>query len=686
MGDIITYALSNNTVPHKQIPPTADGYLVSLDWVGPTLVFKATYSSKIPESSDATLHVIHVDVKSSTGHYFSLMHPFPAADRNRMHALSLSVPKWDEESGAPAESTKGLVIVGDMSSVDLEVLAYMGPQWYQQSQENPLQLPLDKSMNDTVLTSLEADLTDLEVNVPIMYAYLNDGTLQGWKLDHPNPYLGMVKPEPSSTFNGPVASQESPAFATAFSPPATFAQAGETSTFGQPITSQFVQQTPTASPFSQQSAFGQTPFSTPVQSSSQATGHSAFSGFASSNVFGQQSFGFGASLTVPTPQQSSSEAITREASMSDETTSLGGLSLGNDQTATQSKSISGGFASPPSDATTSAFGDVVKPPSGFGAFSNYQSTTPSAPTNDTTPKSSFTAAGSLSTTPTQPAFGQTGFAKSTFGQPAFGQPSFGKSGFSTSTAGSGGFAAFASAGPSAFTTPSKPPTAPLSGGFGSFAGNSGAFGTTPGSAFIQGKKDAFKPNALGGSPPSSPEPMVEVKSALPVDDDMSPPASPIKRGATPTSTTPVQPPPARAFSNLSTPVRPASGFGAFGNVSETSPFFKKGETTTPKTVFGGSASTTPTNPPPSALAPRFGATSLPGTVKSAFAPVSAIAVPAKAPASGGFGAFSGASTGFASFAGSGKSFNELLKEKDEESNADRDKGKGMSLLVRGCRG
>ena len=596
------------------------------------------------------------------------MHPFPAADRNKMHALSLSVPKWDEEPGTPAESTKGLVITGDMSSVDLEVLAYMGPQWYQQSQENPLQLPLDKNMNDTVLISLEVDLTDSEANVPIMYAYLNDGTLQGWRLDHSKPYLGMVKAESSSTFNGPVVAQES-SFAAAFSPATTFAQAGEASSFGQPTASQFAQQTPAS--FSQQSAFGQSAFSTPAQSSSQATSHSAFSGFAPSNVFGQQSFGFGPSLTVPTPQQSSSEAITREASMSDETTSLGGLSLGSDQTTPQSKNggIFGSMSSPPNSATTSAFGDVIKPATGFGAFSNYQSSTPSATTN--APKSPFIAPGSASTTPTQPAFGQTGFAKPTFNQPAFGQPSFGKT-----TAESGGFAAFTSTGPSPFTTPSKPSTAPLSVGFSAFAGNSGAFGTTQ--TFGQGKT----PNATDGSPPSSPEPMVEVKSALPVDDDMSPPASPIKRDAI--STTPAQPPPAKAFSGLSTPIRPASGFGAFGSISETSPFFKKGETsTTPTSVFRELASTTPTNPPPSALAPKFGATTLPGGMKSAFAPVSSTAAPVKAPASGGFSAFSGGSTGFASFAGTGKSFNELLKEKGSDVGKDDDKGIYLWLQFRG---
>ncbi len=672
-------------MPHKQIPPTADGYLVSLDWVGPTLVFKTTYSSKIPESSDATLHVVHVDVKSSAGHYFNLMHPFPAVDRNKMHALSLSVPKWDEEPGAPVEGARGLVIVGEMSSVDLEVLAYMGPQWYQQSQENPLQLPLDKNMNDTVLISLEADLTDAEANVPIMYAYLNDGTLQGWKLDHPKSYLGMVRNESSSAFNGPVVAQESPAFTAAFSPPTTFAQVGGTSTFGQPS---FVPQTPAASPFSQQPAFGQPSLGTPMQPPpAQATGQPAFGGFTTNNAnnaFGQPSFGFGPSLTVPstTPQQS--EAITREASMSDETTSLGGLSLGHDETAAQSKSVGGGVFgsfSPPPTATTSAFGGVIKPATGFGAFSNYQTTTPSTATNDAS-KSPFSAAGSTSTTPTQPAFGQTGFAKPTFGQPAFGQPSFGKPSLSTpTTPGSGGLAAFASAGPNAFTTPSKLPTAPASGGFGGFAGKPATFGTTQAPAFGQGKKETFKPNVTGGSPPSSPEPMVEVKSALPVDDDMSPPASPIKRDSTPISTTPAQPPPAKAFSNLTTPVRPAAGFGAFGGISETSPFFQKGETsTTPTAAFGKLASTTPTNPPPSDLAPKFGATSLPGAIKSAFAPVSSTAAPMKAPTSGAFSAFSGTYGGFAAFSGSGKSFNELLKEKDPGSNVDKgNKDQGNQL-------
>ncbi|KIL59565.1 hypothetical protein M378DRAFT_169073 [Amanita muscaria Koide BX008] len=725
-GHIITYALSNNAVPHKQIPPTADGYLVSVDWISSPLVFKTTYCSKIPESSDATLHIVHADAKSSTGFYYNLMHPFPAADRNKMHALTLSIPKWDEDAGTQHENSSGLVIVGDMSSVDLEVLAHKGAQWFQQSQENPLQLPLDKNMNDTILASLEADLTDSEARVPIMYAYLNDGTLQGWQLDHPKPYIGMTSSGLVSGSDGVIIAQETVALAPALSPPATFGQTVGSSTFGQPPTSPFTPQQPPSSHFGQQPTFGQPSFgsgqnsSTFVQNTTSPFANvpktastfgspppstSAFGGFGTSGGISQTQTSF----SPDSNSQSFATPITREASMSDET-SLGGLSLGGDQTDSRPKSggVFGSFATPTnSTSTASGFDGIVKPATGFGAFSNYQSQQSTTPTSNDANKSTFSVAGpaSATTSPGQPVFSQSGFGKpsfgqSSFGQSSFGQPSFGKPGFSTATTtGSGGFSSFASNNPSAFATPSKPAT--TTGGFGAFAsGAPTAFGAatttpvseppktspfaTPSGAFgagFGGVQTSFKPSAVDDSPPSSPEPMSVVRSALPVDDDMSPPGSPVKRDATPMSTTPAHAPPSNAFSNLSAPARPASGFGAFGGVSPDSPFFKKTETTpaTPSALFGKEpASTTPAVPPPVTAAAKFGASSMPG-VKSAFAPATSSTTPAKSPPSGGFSAFSGSAVGFASFAGSGKSFAELLKTTDREG-TQKDKEKESAVL------
>jgi len=52
----------------------------------------------------------------------------------------------------------------------------------------------------------------------------------------------------------------------------------------------------------------------------------------------------------------------------------------------------------------------------------------------------------------------------------------------------------------------------------------------------------------------------------------------------------------------------------------------------------------------------------------------------KAPTSGAFSAFSGTYGGFPAFSGSGKSFNELLKEKDPGSNVDKgNKDQGNQL-------
>ncbi|KAF8623614.1 hypothetical protein AX17_007317 [Amanita inopinata Kibby_2008] len=769
-GDIFTYAMSGKTVPQKQIPPTADGYLISVEWIGPGYVFKTTYCSRIPESTDATLHVVHVDTKSSKGTYFNLMHPFPAADRTKQHAMTLVIPKWDETPETPAESSTGLAVVGDMSSVDLEVLAHTGTQWFQQSQENPLQLPLNNSMNDTTLMSLEVDLTDSDAGVPIMYAYLNDGTLQGWHLDHPRPYVGMVKSELVSTPRAPPLTP--PSFPSTLSQPVTtspFNQARATgqSAFSQPpSTSPFAQQQPVTSPFGQppSAVFGQPSLSASAQPPSSAFGNvvkssgvfrvsgfgsapstggaaTAFSGLGASsrsNVFGQPSFGFSSSTT--TPQTPTSPTITREASMADETPSVGGLSLGS-EAGSQPKSgggIFGSFLPPTSNAVPfSAFGGTIKPATGFGAFNNYPSSQSTTNGNSDASKPALAAtsasASTASAAPGQPTFGQTAFSKPTFGQPSFGQPSL--AGASSST--SGGFGAFATNGPTPFDASTKTAGTSVSGGFGAFASSSPtAFGTTfqstaiasesersksspfatasngSGSAFNGGfgavQKSPFaqdtsftsqndskkgissnapvKTNLLRDSPPSSPEAMAGVKSSLPIDDDMSPPSSPIKQNAISLSTTPAQPPPASAFSNLTTAaIKPASGFGAFGASSTptSSPFFKKPETpTTPVTILGKpSSSTTPTVPPPDNSAPKFGSTSMPGTIKSAFVPASSPITPVKVPSTGGFGAFSGTASGFAAFAGSGKSFNELLKSKDEVSGSptsEKDKGNSLS--------
>jgi nucleoporin NUP159 len=462
----------------------------------------------------AKQHIITLDVKSSTVTYVAPDHPFPAYDRTQQCPYLLSFPKWDEDQASNEES-RSLTIVADFSSVDIEVLGNVGNKWFRQSQDNPLTLPLDNSMDDTILLSLEADLTDTTAGVPIVYAYLNDGSLQGWHAEHSKRYIGVRSPGTSSSVTSP--SQEAkdtetkdtemvsdsatatPApMATAFSQPSSsfaqkptafgqnaFGQAQRTPAFGQP-------------PFGQPS-FGQAPFGQSNQpgnttsafgSSKPATGFGAFAttapspfgstapafgGFGSSastsRTFGQGSFASGSPAKSSTDAFSPniSPTITQEASMSDSTTGFGGLSLG--ATPSDSKPVNSMFGSFGTSTTISnqsessgSFGGsgLVKPASGFGAFAGFKTSGAFDP-NSKPPSTVNAFASPVTQTQTSSGFGQTGF-----GQPAFAQTGFG------SPTGNTAFAQPAF-GKTSFGTTATTTTAPTSGGFGAFASTPTSF-------------------------------------------------------------------------------------------------------------------------------------------------------------------------------------------------------------------
>ncbi|KAJ3490063.1 hypothetical protein NLJ89_g11470 [Agrocybe chaxingu] len=387
-GDILTFSLTNKSTPHKHIPPTSDAILVSLNWLGPGHTFRTSYGAQ--GDIAAKQHIIVLDTKSSTAIYFAPDHPYPSYDRTQQNAFVLTLHKWDEDAASQADS-KSLTVVGDVSSVDLEVLGNVGNNWHRHSQENQLSLPLDKSMDDTILLALEADLTDSSTNAPIMYAYLNDGSLQGWHAEHPSskPYLGMITLGVSSSTATPATQAFKDADMGAETPPTSaFAQpAPATSAFGQPSfgqTSSPFGQTGGGSTFGQSSfgqaqkatAFGQSSFVQPSTTSAfgsfgqanqtnntasafgavkpavgfgafggstgafgsgssvgfgSAATPSAFSSFASnttSNVFGQGSFGAPATASSP-PESADPTSMTREASMSDSTSGFGSMGLGS---------------------------------------------------------------------------------------------------------------------------------------------------------------------------------------------------------------------------------------------------------------------------------------------------------------------------------------------------------------------
>ncbi|KAF8199687.1 hypothetical protein BJ912DRAFT_922074 [Pholiota molesta] len=499
-------------------------------------------------------HIIVLDTKTSTATYFAPDHPFAISDRNFQNAYVLSFPKWDADS-ASIDENKSLTIVGDASSVDLE---FHGGHY-----------PL----------ALESDLTDSTAAAPIMYAYLNDGSLQGWHLEHSKPYLGIITPThlvstqvqeagkdtdmsaeetaaPNALPNEARQRQvllDSPAFpaiyislwkpgqrfwadriwtkitpshvgvwANTFGQPSAF---GAASGFGSSAFSQSNQNEASTSAFGSVKpaagfgAFGGTnnAFGSSGSSPFGSTTSGAFGNLSSSpsNAFGQASFG---SNVQPANEPPSSPTMTREASMSDSTPSLGGFGLGS---ATPSdpnarNSMFGSFSTTTSTPTTndqsSGFGSgpLVKPATGFGAFGSFKpNSTFEAPKPATSTTSAFGFAN--------PAFGKPAFGSqlraASIGKPSLGAPSttsttsggfsafantptaFG-SATSTTTPGSGGFSAFASAAPSTFGTAlgstaaseSKPTT---EGGFGAFASNAtssgGAF-----SAFASNTPSAFE--------------------------------------------------------------------------------------------------------------------------------------------------------------------------------------------------
>ncbi|PPQ95721.1 hypothetical protein CVT26_008364 [Gymnopilus dilepis] len=708
-GDILTFSPTNKAAPHKHIPSTVNSVLVSLNWLGPSHTFRTSYAAQGDLS--ATQHIVILDTKSSTVSYYAPDHPFPLGDRTDQVSYVISLPKWDADTDANEEN-KSLTVVGDVSSVDLEVLGNIGNQWYRQYQENPLSLPLDKSLDDTILVALEFDLTDSASGQPVMYAYLNDGTVQGWTAEHNKPYRGMATPAavpmsavPStsemaieSLEPGKDADMDSSAEAAPAPAPAPASSVFGQSSFGQPSPSPFgVQktsafgqtgfggQTSTAfsSAFGQGSgAFGQSG-STTADSSKPASGFGAFasagnafsglSSGSSTNVFGTSSFGSPAA----SPSPSQTPPVTREASMSDAAPTLGGMSLGSSHPTDPNavNSMFGSFSTnpPPAQKETSPFGggSILKPATGFGAFGSFK-TTGAFDAN----KSTTTATTTAFAAPSQPSapvsglssgFGQSGFASPAFGKSSFGQPAFGQTGFGST--------------PAPATTTSAFGSSSSSGGFGAFASAKPVFGTsapqTPKATTPE--TDAKPRTSVFGTPTATPSASTSVQSASIRAADMeSPPMSPTKATvpSPPSSpepvfgkqkpTSPTTPAPSSgAFGNIQTTpsaFKPATGFGAFGSTTPTSsPFFKKPEET--PSAFSAFASPPPAKTPTTGSG--FGSTSLLGNSVSAFGSASKPA-PVTAPATGAFSAFGGTSTGFGAFAGQKTSFSDLLKTGGEE--------------------
>ena len=637
-----------------------------------------TYAPQIENEGESVQQIVSLDAQSNLT-VFGTTHPFTMSDRyQESHALIL--PHWDEDS---ASESKSLVVVGDRASVDLEILGGHNGQWYQQSQENPISLPLDRQTGETTLMGFDVDLTDLKAQTPILYAYLNDGSLQAWYLEHSKPYPKMVH---TSNARQDSAMDEKAAadillefnqqyMSLPFSAPssnAAFAPLlGEPSAFGhtpQPSlngSSQFV------SLSSDPSSFGHL--------ASQSGVGTTISGNAFANIAAQHNNffstpDFGMATTFPSSHFAlSSDEMMREASMLDGTMSgFGGLWSGdsnnNISTIKSNSSIYGTFAPTDQSPATSAFGGLIKPAQGFSAFSN------SSLGSSTNGSQNAPTASTFSSLPhTHSAFGQTNVeAKSAFGQPSFGQTGFGKPMIPTAQS-SGGFAAFASSSPSAFGSMAS--TAPSAGGFAAFAtGGLSAFGSSP-KQTQQATTNAFSSSPFNSNSEQARLPVVsdenqsssfEAGSSVfgnannaststssfgfreNAGESTTPQSSQIREPPSGIVSPPSSPEPSGPGLSLDrkkaepAPSAPAPGFlqqsstglGVLGSLQESSPFFKKLDAKTPAvTAFGDLTTGGALRPPLSTTTPTtpsgFGAPSQPGLTKPQFASDPAFGVPSK---------------------------------------------------------
>lgn len=350
-----------------------------------------------------------------------------------------------------------------------------------------------------------------------------------------------------------------------------------------------------------------------------------------------------------------------------------------------------------------------------------ESTPAPAVSSTTTPGGAFGALGQANQSSP---FGKTAFGQSSFGQSAFGQSAFGQASNTPKPATSsafgtgGGFASFANAGPSAFgAIAQQQDTKPLwavstSSDSGTTEQPKSAFGnaTTPspfGTATSTGTSPFSASTSTTASPFGTTQPAAAASSASPdkpAPGPTTPPATPPVKPATEStdSATPkmTPAPTGGAFGGLTTSAtgfsKLQSGFGAFGSTTPTaSPFFSKPgstSTTTPQTAsvfgqsfFGAQATTTPADPSkPTFGAPSFGAPSAfgsffgkadPSTPSPFGKPASAQSTTSKPPTTptttpavkSVFGAFSGSASPFgaaAAASGSGKSFGDLLRQKE----------------------
>ncbi|KAI5892310.1 uncharacterized protein SCHCODRAFT_02502419 [Schizophyllum commune H4-8] len=621
-GDVLTFTPSNKDAPQKHIPPTSSQTpMVSMQWIGPGHTFRTVYCAQA-QNDEPVHHIVTLDTRVGALDVLQLDAGFSVTDRYPPSSVIFSLPRWNNEDSL-------LVIAGDAAASDFEVLGHANGEWFQESSDNPLAVPMKESFEENVLVGLAVDLTD---GVPTMVGYMDDGTVQLWAMESPNPYPGLVTPSaveapqgveatasvsmptapasvapsvsggstvaPSAmeqsvsgmSMDEPKSAVQESAPASAFSPPS----------FGQTPTPSFGQ-TSSPSPFSPPTPSASSPFGQPATPSAfgQTSTPSAFGQPSAPSVFGKPS-GFGQSAFGQTSSNGSAF----------------GQSSGNTSGFGQSSNNTSGFGQTSNPA--SAFGKPASGQSGFGQSAFGQTSAP--------------AFGQTST----PAFGQT----SAFGQPSFGSTSkpatpggFGSTGFGQTAQPAGfgqsaqpasagkGFGAFANAGTSAFGQTSTPSTG---GGFGAFSGagksafGQGGFGAAPAAPQATPPRTSPPPDSpvddsamdsmgslgLGGSN----SPKEDKPAAGGLFGNATPSAQQDKPAGSPFGA------PASSSPFGSSAIKPASGFGAFSGFQPTGgAFAPKDNKEAPKPTFGAGAFAGMAKPASGFGSTGFGQTATPGS-------------------------------------------------------------------------
>ncbi|TFK82700.1 hypothetical protein K466DRAFT_666322 [Polyporus arcularius HHB13444] len=633
-GDVVTYSPTDTSavkslVPH---PPAVDGQsIISIAWLSNT-EFHAIYAPVGPLTPDVdqTHFILSLEAKANAVGDVKLATPYlPFPGIRPPGSFTVALRNWDP--------SRLLLFVGDGTSSDVGLIGSLSESassldsWYNLNLEETStpSVPLDADMNETVMLGLELDLTDIqpfkftgasgeEQDVPpppIMYLYASDGTLTGWHIIQTQgvAYPGMVSASASSASTPTSAPVQTTPQQSAFG--ASPAAASPFASTSPPVAN---------SPFASTS---------PQNSSGTSTGSFGFSAFSGATpAFGSSSFGFG--QQQPQQQQQATTSAPSAPAMSTPTISVDMTSSTDDNMAAETDTDAGfgglslgggGDASKSSTGSNSMFGS-------FGANTQQPST---SPFGGATSSSTF---GTFGAGPVKPATGFGAFANT--GPSAFGSSGAFGGGASGGGAFSGGTGAFGS-GASAFgskpsdtsSSENKPPS-----GFGQTGSGSAtaapAFGkSTFGVAALS--SSAF--SGLGQSSSAFGKPSFGQSSFG--QPSLGQPAfgqSAFGQTSTPASAAP-QPASTSAFGS-------GGGFASFANAG-TSAFSaiaqqnkdakpvwssagstdKSGDSTQPKSAFGGSDSTAP------ATTPALSASSTPASAQEK--PTPAVSTPPATPPS-----------------------------------------------------